>query len=133
MQWLHKIQSVLALRILILSSPKLFVFVSIFCLSDPLPPTLPPSPPLFPQVGGIKPGCFRIGNTGGMLDNIIASKLYRPGRSVQCVCVCVCVCVCACARVRVCVCACVRACVRVCMRACVRVCVYACIHMYCKD
>lgn len=32
------------------------------------------------QVGGIKPGCFRIGNTGGMLDNILASKLYRPGR-----------------------------------------------------
>jgi ATP citrate (pro-S)-lyase len=30
-------------------------------------------------VGGIKPGCFRIGNTGGMIDNIIASKLYRPG------------------------------------------------------
>ncbi|KAH9822648.1 citrate synthase-like protein [Melampsora americana] len=30
-------------------------------------------------VGGIKPGCFRIGNTGGMMDNIIASKLYRPG------------------------------------------------------
>jgi len=30
-------------------------------------------------VGGIKPGCFRIGNTGGMLDNIIMSKLYRPG------------------------------------------------------
>merc|ERR1719460_1412280 len=30
-------------------------------------------------VGGIKPGCFRIGNTGGMLDNIIDSKLYRPG------------------------------------------------------
>jgi len=30
-------------------------------------------------VGGIKPGSFRIGNTGGMLDNIIASKLYRPG------------------------------------------------------
>ncbi|SPQ95814.1 ATP citrate synthase [Plasmodiophora brassicae] len=30
-------------------------------------------------VGGIKPGCFRIGNTGGMLDNILASKLYRPG------------------------------------------------------
>lgn len=24
-------------------------------------------------------GCFRIGNTGGMLDNILASKLYRPG------------------------------------------------------
>lgn len=32
-----------------------------------------------PQVGGIKPGCFKIGNTGGMLDNILASKLYRPG------------------------------------------------------
>ena len=30
-------------------------------------------------VGGIKPGCFRIANTGGMLDNIINSKLYRPG------------------------------------------------------
>eukprot|EP00455_Lapot_gusevi_P016078 TRINITY_DN18223_c0_g1_i7.p1 TRINITY_DN18223_c0_g1~~TRINITY_DN18223_c0_g1_i7.p1 ORF type:complete len:1100 (+),score=474.36 TRINITY_DN18223_c0_g1_i7:128-3427(+) len=30
-------------------------------------------------VGGIKAGVFRIGNTGGMLDNIIASKLYRPG------------------------------------------------------
>lgn len=30
-------------------------------------------------VGGIKPGCFRIGNTGGMLDNVLMSKLYRPG------------------------------------------------------
>lgn len=30
-------------------------------------------------IGGIKPGCFRIGNTGGMLDNVIASRLYRPG------------------------------------------------------
>uniref|UniRef100_UPI00358E963A ATP-citrate synthase n=1 Tax=Myxine glutinosa TaxID=7769 RepID=UPI00358E963A len=30
-------------------------------------------------VGGIKPGCFKIGNTGGMLDNILSSKLYRPG------------------------------------------------------
>lgn len=30
-------------------------------------------------VGGIKPGCFRIGNTGGRLDNVLASKLYRPG------------------------------------------------------
>lgn len=30
-------------------------------------------------VGGIKPGCLKIGNTGGMLDNILASKLYRPG------------------------------------------------------
>ncbi|KIY48395.1 ATP-citrate synthase [Fistulina hepatica ATCC 64428] len=30
-------------------------------------------------VGGIKAGCFRIGNSGGMMDNIIASKLYRAG------------------------------------------------------
>lgn len=30
-------------------------------------------------VGGIKPGCLRIGNTGGSLDNIIDSKLYRQG------------------------------------------------------
>jgi len=30
-------------------------------------------------VGGIKAGCFKIGNTGGMIDNIISSKLYRPG------------------------------------------------------
>ncbi|KAK6058335.1 CoA binding domain protein [Cooperia oncophora] len=30
-------------------------------------------------VGGIKPGCFKIGNTGGMMDNILASRLYRPG------------------------------------------------------
>lgn len=30
-------------------------------------------------VGGIKPGCFKIGNTGGMMDNIVASKLYHPG------------------------------------------------------
>jgi ATP citrate (pro-S)-lyase len=30
-------------------------------------------------VGGIKPGCFKIGNTGGMIDNIISSKLYRAG------------------------------------------------------
>ncbi|KAJ2390075.1 ATP citrate lyase subunit 1, partial [Coemansia sp. RSA 2611] len=30
-------------------------------------------------VGGIKPGCFKIGNTGGMMDNIAASKLYRAG------------------------------------------------------
>jgi ATP citrate (pro-S)-lyase len=30
-------------------------------------------------VGGIKPGCFRIGSTGGMLDNIVMCKLYRPG------------------------------------------------------
>ena len=30
-------------------------------------------------VGGLKPGCFKIGNTGGMIDNIVSSKLYRPG------------------------------------------------------
>ncbi|TPX41132.1 hypothetical protein SeMB42_g05566 [Synchytrium endobioticum] len=30
-------------------------------------------------VGGIKPGCFKIGNTGGMMDNIVSSKLYRQG------------------------------------------------------
>jgi succinyl-CoA synthetase alpha subunit len=30
-------------------------------------------------VGGIKPGSYKIGNTGGMMDNIVASKLYRPG------------------------------------------------------
>jgi len=30
-------------------------------------------------VGGIKPGCLKIGNTGGMMDNILHSKLYRPG------------------------------------------------------
>ncbi|KAM0240472.1 hypothetical protein ACHAPO_002370 [Fusarium lateritium] len=30
-------------------------------------------------VGGIKPGSFKIGNTGGMMDNIVASKLYRKG------------------------------------------------------
>ncbi|KAF7366558.1 ATP-citrate synthase [Mycena sanguinolenta] len=28
-------------------------------------------------VGGIKPGCFSIGNSGSMMDNIIASKLYH--------------------------------------------------------
>ena len=31
------------------------------------------------QVGGVKAGCFRIGNTGGMMDNVIACKLHRPG------------------------------------------------------
>ncbi|KAI0219284.1 ATP citrate lyase subunit 1, partial [Massospora cicadina] len=30
-------------------------------------------------VGGIKPGCYKIGNTGGMMDNIVGSKLHRPG------------------------------------------------------
>ena len=30
-------------------------------------------------VGGIKAGSFKIGNTGGMIDNIIEAKLYRPG------------------------------------------------------
>ena len=34
---------------------------------------------IFFKVGGVKPGCFKIGNTGGMLDNILSSKLYRPG------------------------------------------------------
>lgn len=30
-------------------------------------------------VGGIAAGCFRIGNTGGMLDNLISCKLHRTG------------------------------------------------------
>ncbi|KAL0277266.1 UNVERIFIED_CONTAM: hypothetical protein PYX00_004614 [Menopon gallinae] len=30
-------------------------------------------------VGGVKPGCFKIGNTGGMMDNILHSRLYQPG------------------------------------------------------
>lgn len=30
-------------------------------------------------VGAIKPGCIRIANTGGNIDNIIESKLHRPG------------------------------------------------------
>lgn len=30
-------------------------------------------------VGGIKAGCFKVGNTGGVLENVIKSKLYRPG------------------------------------------------------
>lgn len=30
-------------------------------------------------VGGIAGGSFRIGNTAGMLDNIISSRLHRPG------------------------------------------------------
>jgi ATP-citrate lyase alpha-subunit len=30
-------------------------------------------------VGAIKGGAFKIGNTGGMIDNIIASRLHRPG------------------------------------------------------
>ena len=34
------------------------------------------------QVGGLKAGCFKIGHTGGMLDNILMSKLYRAGRCV---------------------------------------------------
>lgn len=33
-------------------------------------------------VGGLKPGCFKIGNTGGMMDNILHSKLYRTGRYI---------------------------------------------------
>jgi len=30
-------------------------------------------------VGGLKAGAFKIGNTGGMIDNIVESKLHRPG------------------------------------------------------
>lgn len=30
-------------------------------------------------VGGIKAGAFKIGNTAGTIDNIISSKLHRPG------------------------------------------------------
>ncbi|GAG87420.1 unnamed protein product, partial [marine sediment metagenome] len=30
-------------------------------------------------VGGIKAGAFKIGNTAGTIENIILSKLYRPG------------------------------------------------------
>ncbi|HID25115.1 MAG TPA: ATP citrate synthase, partial [Thermoplasmata archaeon] len=30
-------------------------------------------------VGGIAAGAFRIGNTAGMLDNIVTSRLHRPG------------------------------------------------------
>eukprot|EP01060_Flectonema_neradi_P030784 TRINITY_DN453_c0_g1_i1.p1 TRINITY_DN453_c0_g1~~TRINITY_DN453_c0_g1_i1.p1 ORF type:complete len:1081 (+),score=252.29 TRINITY_DN453_c0_g1_i1:67-3243(+) len=30
-------------------------------------------------VGGLQPGAFRIGNTGGAIENIVSCKLYRPG------------------------------------------------------
>ncbi len=30
-------------------------------------------------VGGVKAGCFKIGNTAGTIDNIVESKLHRPG------------------------------------------------------
>ncbi len=30
-------------------------------------------------VGGLKAGCFKIGNTAGTMDNIKEAKLYRPG------------------------------------------------------
>jgi succinyl-CoA synthetase alpha subunit len=30
-------------------------------------------------VGGIKAGCFKVGNTAGTIDNIVESKLNRPG------------------------------------------------------
>jgi len=30
-------------------------------------------------VGGVKAGCFKIGNTAGTIDNIIEAKLHRPG------------------------------------------------------
>ena len=29
--------------------------------------------------GGVKAGCFKIGNAGGTIENIIESKLHRPG------------------------------------------------------
>lgn len=50
-------------------------------VSDPLVPSFLSRISIhFPAtVGGIKPGCMRIGNTGGMLDNVVMSKLYRPG------------------------------------------------------
>ncbi|KAF0990208.1 hypothetical protein HZS_3953 [Henneguya salminicola] len=31
------------------------------------------------SIGGIRPGCFRIGHAGGIINNIYSSKLYRPG------------------------------------------------------
>ena len=30
-------------------------------------------------VGGLRAGAFRIGNTGGSIENMVAAKLYRPG------------------------------------------------------
>ena len=30
-------------------------------------------------VGGVKAGCFKIGNAGGTIENIVESKLHRPG------------------------------------------------------
>ena len=30
-------------------------------------------------VGGVKAGCFKIGNAGGTVENIVESKLHRPG------------------------------------------------------
>lgn len=30
-------------------------------------------------VGGVRAGAFRIGNTGGMIDNLLGARLYRPG------------------------------------------------------
>jgi ATP citrate (pro-S)-lyase len=30
-------------------------------------------------VGGIRAGCFKIGNAGGTIENIVESKLHRPG------------------------------------------------------
>lgn len=33
-------------------------------------------------VGGIKPGCMRIGNTGGMLDNIVMSKVRTKCKTI---------------------------------------------------
>ena len=63
------------------SSSPISPLLSLLILSSLTLTTSPhsPSPHLPLQVGGIKPGCFKIGNTGGMLDNILSSKLYRPG------------------------------------------------------
>ena len=30
-------------------------------------------------MGGVKAGCFKIGNAGGTIENIVESKLHRPG------------------------------------------------------
>lgn len=30
-------------------------------------------------VGAVKPGCFRVGSSGGAMDNVLAARLYRPG------------------------------------------------------
>ena len=39
----------------------------------------PSEPVVTACVLNLTAGCFRIGNTGGMLDNVVSCKLYRPG------------------------------------------------------